>query len=134
MKRSWIADLCLLFVALVWGSTFIIVQAAVQILPPLTFNAVRFLSAACLFLLYLLIKERSLKRLFQRKVLLHGGILGIVLFGGYALYNNNEYRLYYWIICCTRTLYHRLAEPYPFILADLDRCDYCSLRSILAHV
>lgn len=84
MKRSWIADLCLLFVAFVWGSTFIIVQAAVQILPPLTFNAVRFLSAAGLFVLVLLIKERTLKRLFQRKLWLHGGILGVVLFGGYA--------------------------------------------------
>lgn len=49
MKRTWIADISLLLVALIWGSTFIIVQAAVQTLPPLAFNAIRFLGAAALF-------------------------------------------------------------------------------------
>ncbi|MGZ9583562.1 DMT family transporter [Paenibacillus marinisediminis] len=84
MKRSWIADLCLLFIALIWGSTFIVVQAAVQILPPLSFNAVRFLGAACLFILFILISDRSLKRFKNRRLLLHGSILGVILFGGYA--------------------------------------------------
>jgi len=84
MNRSWIADLCLLFIAFIWGTTFIIVQEAVRILPPLAFNAVRFLGAALLFIIYLFIVDRSFKRLANRKLLLHGFILGIVLFGGYA--------------------------------------------------
>lgn len=84
MNRSRIAELSLLFIALIWGSTFIIVQSAVHILPPLAFNAVRFLGAACLFLVIILIMDRGCKRLKSRKLWQHGMILGVVLFGGYA--------------------------------------------------
>ncbi|GAB6926880.1 hypothetical protein JCM10914A_08630 [Paenibacillus sp. JCM 10914] len=43
MNRSKIADLCLLLVAMMWGSTFEIVQHVRRMLPPMAFNSVRFL-------------------------------------------------------------------------------------------
>lgn len=84
--RKFASDFCLLFVALVWGSTFLVVQHAVFVLPPLAFNAVRFAGAALLFGLVALLarKRRSLSRSGTRALLLHGTLLGLFLFGGYA--------------------------------------------------
>ncbi|WP_028544522.1 DMT family transporter [Paenibacillus taiwanensis] len=85
MTRAWIANLCLLLVAFVWGSTFIIVQKAVQTLPPLAFNAVRFLGATFLFVIIMMLMYRRRKYNWSRKLLLHGSLLGCWLFGAYAL-------------------------------------------------
>lgn len=85
MKRTWIAYICLLLVAFVWGSTFIIVQKAVQTLPPLAFNAFRFLGAALLFLMVMIWMRRRVKFHWTRKLFVHGIILGAWLFGAYAL-------------------------------------------------
>lgn len=51
VTRSRIADLSLLLVAMMWGSTFLIVQHAVRVLPPLAFNSIRFTGAALLLAL-----------------------------------------------------------------------------------
>jgi len=53
----WQADLTLGFVALIWGSTFVIVQNALDDVAPLTFVAWRFTLAAIL-----------LAALFRRRV------------------------------------------------------------------
>lgn len=84
LKKSLIADSILLFVALIWGVTFVVVQEAIEQLPPLAFNAVRFSMASLfLFLILLIFYRRQLKQL-NRKMLGAGFILGIFLFGGYA--------------------------------------------------
>lgn len=49
MKKQWVADGSLLFVAFVWGATFVVVQNAISFLPPLSFNAVRFWLAGIFF-------------------------------------------------------------------------------------
>ncbi|CAH8772759.1 DMT family transporter [Paenibacillus dendritiformis] len=84
--RQFASDLCLLLIAFVWGSTFLVVQHAVFVLPPLAFNAVRFAGAALLFGLVALLsrKRRRGSRSGTRALLLHGALLGVFLFGGYA--------------------------------------------------
>ncbi|MEK3733839.1 MULTISPECIES: DMT family transporter [Paenibacillus] len=84
MNRSRMADMSLLMVAMLWGSTFLIVQHAVRILPPMAFNAVRFLGAALLLALIISVfYSRQWKQLSVRMVL-HACLLGLFLFIGYA--------------------------------------------------
>ncbi len=84
MKKHLIADLSLLMVAFVWGTTFVLVQNAIAFLPPLTFNAVRFLFASVfLFILLALFYRHQLKAI-SKKMMISGVILGVWLFGGYG--------------------------------------------------
>lgn len=84
MKSSFLADLSLLFVALIWGATFVVVQNAISFLEPLTFNAVRFSIAAILLGLWLILFERKQLKSFNIKLLSAGIILGFWLFIGYG--------------------------------------------------
>lgn len=84
MKNSMYADISLMFVALVWGATFVLVQNAISFLPPLSFNGVRFSIAAlilggCLFLF-----QKEQLQFYNSKLLLAGVIMGFWLFLGYA--------------------------------------------------
>ncbi len=70
----------LVTVAFVWGSTFVVVQEAVERLPVFPFNAWRFAIAACV-----------LAVVFRRDLLVlhatgwfHGTVLGVALWAGYA--------------------------------------------------
>jgi drug/metabolite transporter (DMT)-like permease len=74
------ADFLLLLVAIAWGSTFFIVQDAVEQTPVYTFLFWRFFIAA---LLMGLIAYKQWKYLNQA-VLLAGGALGLFMFLGYA--------------------------------------------------
>jgi drug/metabolite transporter (DMT)-like permease len=85
MKKTLIADLSLLFVAFIWGSTFVIVQNAISFLEPLTFNAVRFFLAGVFLLGWLLVFKRKQIKHLDRGLLISGVIMGFWLFGGYAL-------------------------------------------------
>lgn len=79
------ADITLLFVALIWGSTFLIVQQAISSLPPNTFNAVRFsIAALFLFIIQITMYRHQLKE-WRLPLLTAGFILGIWLCLGYAL-------------------------------------------------
>jgi drug/metabolite transporter (DMT)-like permease len=84
MKKSVLADSILLMVALVWGTTFVIVQNAIDTLPPLTFNGVRFFLASAFLFLFLLLFYRGQIRQINKKLVLAGVILGVWLFCGYA--------------------------------------------------
>lgn len=84
MKRSRIADLSLLVVAMMWGSTFLIVQHAVRVLPPMAFNSVRFLGAALLLAFIITVFYRSQWKQISGKMLVHACLLGLFLFIGYA--------------------------------------------------
>lgn len=75
-----VADLSLLFVALSWGATFIIVKTAVEDLPPLPFLAIRFAFAFITLLPFLYIQREHLNKIAAAK----GLILGIFLFFGYV--------------------------------------------------
>ncbi|MWV44373.1 EamA family transporter [Paenibacillus sp. HJL G12] len=84
MNRSRIADLSLLIVAMMWGCTFLIVQHAVKVLPPLAFNGIRFIGAAILLALIITVFYRGQWRAINRRMLLHSCLLGLFLFLGYA--------------------------------------------------
>ncbi|WP_096154335.1 DMT family transporter [Bacillus sp. FJAT-45066] len=85
MKKTLTADLLLLFVAFIWGSTFVLVQNAIAILPPFTFNAVRFLLAGIPLLVLLLLARKKGNWVVEKEVMLPGVILGVWLFFGYGL-------------------------------------------------
>jgi drug/metabolite transporter (DMT)-like permease len=85
IKKPWFADFNLLLVALVWGTTFVIVQKAIAFLEPYSFNTVRFFIAAILLLFIIYFFKRSSFREFKNKNLLKSGtLLGFWLFLGYG--------------------------------------------------
>lgn len=85
VNRSRIADLSLLLVAMMWGCTFLIVQHAVRVLPPLAFNSIRFTGAALLLALITAVFYRYEWRMLSWRMVGHSLLLGLFLFIGYAL-------------------------------------------------
>ncbi|WP_040208439.1 DMT family transporter [Neobacillus jeddahensis] len=84
MKRPMFADLSLLLVTLIWGTTFVLVQNAIDFLPPFAFNGIRFAIAAGLLFLCLLIFNRQQLKHLNLKFLLSGVFIGFWLFLGYV--------------------------------------------------
>ncbi|MGC9358806.1 MAG: EamA family transporter, partial [Anaerolineae bacterium] len=74
------ADAALLLVALVWGSTFVMVKQAIEAYPVFPFLAIRF-GIGGLTLALLCIGTRA--RITWHAVK-SGALLGLLLFGGYA--------------------------------------------------
>lgn len=78
--QQWQADVWLLLVALIWGSTFVLVKSAVAQYPVYAFLCLRFtLATGVLLALF----GRRLPRL-SPWMLLAGAAIGLFLFGGYA--------------------------------------------------
>jgi drug/metabolite transporter (DMT)-like permease len=80
LPRQLLADLALLLVALIWGSTFVLVKEAVSLVKPFSFIALRFALAT---LLMALLFGRRLRALGQRG-LLAGALIGLFLTAGYG--------------------------------------------------
>ncbi|TGE31946.1 DMT family transporter [Desulfosporosinus sp. Sb-LF] len=78
-KSKW-ADLSLLLVTLVWGSTFVIVKWAIEDLPPFPFLAIRFAFAFISLLPFLWFQRMHI----SEGALIQGVSLGVFLFSGYA--------------------------------------------------
>ena len=78
-KISLIAKLALLAATLIWGSSFIIVDDVVNVLPTNALLAIRFLSAT---LILSAIFHKRLKQL-SRGYLWRGAVLGVLLFSAY---------------------------------------------------
>lgn len=81
LSRQLQADLWLALVALIWGSTFVVVKGELEHIGPMAFVALRFTFA---FLIMVLLARRSLLRSSWRQVAA-GLLIGVFLFGGYAL-------------------------------------------------
>lgn len=73
--------LLMVIVTIIWGSTFLVVQDSVRLIPPFTFLALRFSMAA---LAMVLIFHKRLRRLKWSEVRA-GSTIGIFLFACYAL-------------------------------------------------
>jgi drug/metabolite transporter (DMT)-like permease len=84
MKKPIFADISLLFVTFIWGTTFVLVQNAIGLLEPFSFNGIRFLAAAIMLLLLLLIFERKQLVFLNIKMLASGVFIGFWLYLGYA--------------------------------------------------
>jgi drug/metabolite transporter (DMT)-like permease len=78
MKR-WQADLTLGTVALIWGSTFVMVQNALDSVEPITFVAARFILALALLIALFFRRVHSI----TRQEILAGGLMGVWLAAGY---------------------------------------------------
>lgn len=83
-RTSIFADISLLLVAFVWGTTFVIVQNAISFLEPLSFNGVRFTLATFILSLWLIMFNRDQLKQISKKMILSGIIIGFWLFVGYA--------------------------------------------------
>jgi len=77
---EFLADLSLLFVAIIWGSTFIIVKQSVEATPVFSFLFMRFALAG---MLLILINAPKLKAI-DKGVFIDGVMLGMTLFLAYA--------------------------------------------------
>ncbi|WHY75814.1 DMT family transporter [Neobacillus sp. WH10] len=84
MKKPILADLSLLLVTLIWGTTFLIVQNAIDFLPPFTFNGIRFFIAALLLILCLMVFGKKQLKQMNIKLIGSGMFIGFWLFLGYA--------------------------------------------------
>jgi drug/metabolite transporter (DMT)-like permease len=84
MKKPIFADISLLFVTFIWGTTFVLVQNAIGLLEPFSFNGIRFLAAAVMLLLWLFIFERKQLVFINLKMIASGVFIGFWLFLGYA--------------------------------------------------
>ncbi|HEX4605452.1 MAG TPA: DMT family transporter [Candidatus Angelobacter sp.] len=80
MSRSLKAHLLLVLVALMWGSTFVLVKEALNDASPLVLNAARMIIAAVLLAVY----YRKKITVMTRPALTAGVVVGIFLFLGYA--------------------------------------------------
>ncbi|HJV31433.1 MAG TPA: DMT family transporter [Bacillales bacterium] len=78
------ADISLLFVTFVWGTTFVLVQNAISSLEPFSFNGIRFFIAALLLILWLVLFEKRQLTNINKKLIFSGVFIGFWLFLGYA--------------------------------------------------
>lgn len=79
-KKMILADISLFFVAVFWGSNFVIMKEALEIIDPFTYLGLRFSIAALILMLFFwkrLIKASSAD-------FLAGGLIGLFLFSGFA--------------------------------------------------
>jgi drug/metabolite transporter (DMT)-like permease len=84
MKKPIFADISLLLVTFIWGTTFVLVQNAIGMLEPFSFNGIRFLAAAIMLLLWLLFFKRKQLKHLNIKMMVSGVFIGFWLFLGYA--------------------------------------------------
>lgn len=83
MKNPFVVNAILLLVALIWGLGFVPQREGMNYLSPVAFNALRFAFGALTVLpLLLLSRSISTQQIFDRKTLILGSLLGILLFGG----------------------------------------------------
>jgi drug/metabolite transporter (DMT)-like permease len=80
VSRSLKAHLLLVLMTLIWGSTFVLVKAALNDSSPLVLNAVRMGLAAVLLALY----YRRQIAVLTRQALIAGIVVGVFLYLGYA--------------------------------------------------
>lgn len=80
MPRSIKAHLLLVLITVIWGSTFVLVKAALKDSSPLAFNAVRMAVATALLALY----YRKHLGGMTRPALIGGALAGVFLYLGYA--------------------------------------------------
>lgn len=84
MKKTTFADLSLLLIAFIWGTTFVLVQNAISTMEPFAFNGLRFFIAFIILSISLLLFQKNQLQFLNKKIILAGLLLGFWLFLGYA--------------------------------------------------
>jgi len=80
LSKQLRSDLVLVLVTIIWGSTFIIVKNAIEILPVYNFLFIRF--SIAFFLLAIIFYKKLLK--IDKRTLIISSAIGTMLFAGYA--------------------------------------------------
>ncbi len=80
LTRPWRADVALVLVTVVWGSTFIIVKQALDAVGPFVFVAARFWLAGAALLMAALVRRET----FSRRVVRDGVLTGLCLTVGFV--------------------------------------------------
>ncbi len=80
MSKKLKADLALLIITVIWGTSFPIMKIVLAYIPAYAYLALRFLLAA---MVLIMIYPKSLKKI-NKRTLFHGCILGLFMFGGMA--------------------------------------------------
>ncbi|MCX7841734.1 MAG: DMT family transporter [Clostridia bacterium] len=81
MSKQIKADLLLLLITAIWGSSFPLMKNVLDFIPSFAYLSLRFIIAAIVLAAILWKKVR----LINGRMVLYGGILGLLLFGGMAL-------------------------------------------------
>jgi len=80
MTKRTRAELYLLLITLIWGSTFVVTKFVLRDAGPFLYTSIRFLVASLIFAIVFFPKLRTIKK----SSVFNGGILGILLFIGFA--------------------------------------------------
>ncbi len=83
MTKRIMADAILLLITFVWGTTFVLVQDAIRIIPVFSFLALRF-SIAGLLMLAISLSFKPWRKSLNRHLIFVGFLIGLWLFAGYA--------------------------------------------------
>lgn len=81
-RLNIISKIILLLITIAWGSSFIILKETIDGLPIFYVLALRFLPASIILFLILFAK---IKNKINKKSILHGVIIGLILFSAYAI-------------------------------------------------
>ncbi len=84
MSKFYLPELGLVFVAFVWGITFVVVKNVIGFMDPFTFNFLRFFLAALLLFVWILIYQPKTLLKIDRIAAGQGFILGLWLFLGFG--------------------------------------------------
>ncbi len=85
MERGTQADIALLSVVILWGTSFSIAKEALQWITPVLFVVVRFLLAGAIWLVVYGHLLKKNQKNFTWKIALKGSLLGVVLGAGFVL-------------------------------------------------
>jgi len=80
MKKAQ-AEIYLLIIVIIWGSTFALIKGVIDSIPPYTYLTYRFLLAALILILIFWKRMKEINIIILKK----GSLIGIFLFLGYAL-------------------------------------------------
>ena len=85
MTRALRAELLLVMMTVIWGGTFVVIKTGLTDASPLLFLSLRFgvaLLIGCA--IWLVPLRRALSRRLTRRTVVHGVVLGVLMFGGYG--------------------------------------------------
>ena len=79
--KSIQAEIYLLIIVIIWGSTFALIKGVIDLIPPYTYLTYRFLLAALILILIFWKRMKKINIMILKK----GSLIGIFLFLGYTL-------------------------------------------------
>ena len=85
MTKPLRAELLLVLMTVIWGGTFVVIKTGLADASPFLFLSLRFgvaLLIGCA--IWLVPLRRALSRGLSRRTIVHGAVLGILMFGGYG--------------------------------------------------